>query len=91
MIDCDLAEMYQVENRVINQAVKRIIDRFPKKFRFQLSLDEVEDLKSQIVNAFAEMRIFLATSAGYFKAWMDWNANNWNPTNERRNCFISLG
>ena len=49
MVDRDLADMYQVETRVLNQAVKRNIDRFPEKFRFQLTVEEMEDLKSQIV------------------------------------------
>lgn len=49
MIDRDLAEMYQVETRVLNQAVKRNIQRFPEEFRFQLSESEFENWKSQIV------------------------------------------
>jgi phage regulator Rha-like protein len=49
MLDRDLAEIYQVETRILNQAVKRNIDRFPEKFRFQLTEDEIEVLKSQIV------------------------------------------
>lgn len=49
MIDRDLAEIYQVETRILNQAVKRNIDRFPEKFRFQVKDEEIEDLKSQIV------------------------------------------
>lgn len=44
MIDRDLAEMYQVETRVLNQAVKRNIERFPQQFRFQLSDDEKMEL-----------------------------------------------
>jgi hypothetical protein len=44
MIDRDLAEMYQVETKVLNQAVKRNIDRFPDSFRFQLSDHEKEEL-----------------------------------------------
>ncbi len=40
MLDFDLAEMYQVETRVLNQAVKRNIERFPKDFMFQLTLEE---------------------------------------------------
>jgi len=38
MLDFDLAEMYQVETRVLNQAVKRNIKRFPSDFMFQLSV-----------------------------------------------------
>ena len=49
MIDRDLAEMYQVETRVLNQAVKRNLERFPEIFRFQLSDSEFENWKSQIV------------------------------------------
>lgn len=49
MIDRDLAEMYGVETRVLNQAVKRNIDRFPLDFMFQLTDEETENWKSQIV------------------------------------------
>ena len=44
MLDRDLAEMYQVETRVLNQAVKRNIERFPETFRFQLTEDETNEL-----------------------------------------------
>lgn len=44
MIDRDLAEMYQVETRVLNQAVKRNLERFPDAFRFQLTEDETNEL-----------------------------------------------
>ena len=44
MIDRDLAEMYQVETKVLNQAVKRNIERFPELFRFQLTDDEKIEL-----------------------------------------------
>lgn len=51
MIDRDLAELYDVETKVLNQAVKRNIARFPKEFMFQLTSIEVEDWKSQIVTS----------------------------------------
>jgi len=44
MIDRDLAELYQVETRVLNQAVKRNIERFPESFRIQLTADETTEL-----------------------------------------------
>jgi len=44
-----LAVLYEVETRVLNQAVQRNLTRFPGDFMFQLSWDEVERLKSQIV------------------------------------------
>ncbi|NUM70874.1 MAG: ORF6N domain-containing protein [Ignavibacteriaceae bacterium] len=49
MLDRDLADFYGVETRVINQAVKRNIDRFPVEFMFRLTKEEVEYWKSQIV------------------------------------------
>jgi phage regulator Rha-like protein len=51
MVDRDLAEMYGVETRMLNQAVKRNIDRFPEHFRFQLSESEFENLTSQSVTS----------------------------------------
>lgn len=47
MLDRDLARLYGVETKVLNQAVKRNIERFPKDFMFQLSKDEFENWKSQ--------------------------------------------
>lgn len=49
MIDRDLAEMYGVETRVLNQAVKRNVKRFPGDFMFQLTAMELEEWKSQNV------------------------------------------
>jgi phage regulator Rha-like protein len=50
MLDSDLAELYGVETKVLNQAVKRNILRFPADFMFQLTADEVFKLnRSQIV------------------------------------------
>lgn len=49
MLDRDLAIMYGVETRALNQAVKRNADRFPEDFMFQLTDEEVEIWKSQIV------------------------------------------
>ncbi|MBO9618865.1 MAG: ORF6N domain-containing protein [Niabella sp.] len=48
MLDFDLAALYEVETRVLNQAVKRNSKRFPADFMFQLSLEEFDRLKSQI-------------------------------------------
>jgi len=51
MLDSDLAELYQVETKKLNQAVKRNIKRFPSDFMFQLSNQEFSNLKSQIVTS----------------------------------------
>lgn len=44
MIDRDLAELYDVQTKVLNQAVKRNVERFPESFRFQISDKEKEEL-----------------------------------------------
>ncbi|MBR5211447.1 MAG: ORF6N domain-containing protein [Bacteroidales bacterium] len=49
MLDFDLAELYQVETRVLNQSVKRNIKRFPQDFMFQLTAEEWISMSSQIV------------------------------------------
>ena len=51
MLDRDLATLYGVENRVLNQAVKRNVERFPEDFMFQLNKAEDDDLKSQNVTS----------------------------------------
>ena len=49
MLDNDLAELYGVETKTFNQAVKRNLDRFPEDFMFQLTNKDIEDLLSQNV------------------------------------------
>ena len=49
MLDRDLAEMYGVETRALNQAVKRHLDRFPEDFMFKMTDEEMEIWKSQTV------------------------------------------
>ena len=51
MLDRDLAVLYRVENRVLNQAVKRNSERFPEDFMFQLTRAEDDNLKSQFVTS----------------------------------------
>ena len=51
MVDTDLAMLYQLETKVFNQAVKRNLNRFPDNFHFQLTEDEYENLRSQIVTS----------------------------------------
>jgi len=55
MLDRDLARLYEVETRVLNQAVKRNIERFPEDFMFQLTKNEWDALKSQIVTSNEEV------------------------------------
>ena len=49
MLDFDLAELYQVETRVLKQAVRRNIKRFPSDFMFELTEIEINDMVSQNV------------------------------------------
>lgn len=51
MLDYDLAELYEVQTRALNQAVKRNMKRFPIDFMFQLNEEEAEILKSQFVTS----------------------------------------
>ncbi len=49
MIDFDIAELYEVETRVLNQSIKRNPDRFPEDFMFRLTLTEWENIRSQMM------------------------------------------
>ena len=51
MIDADLAEMYEVPTKALNQAVKRNPERFPADFMFRLTAEEADFLKSQSVTS----------------------------------------
>ncbi len=56
MLDFDISELYEVETKVFNQAVKRNSARFPKDFMFNLTKEEWEFLRSQIVTLKVEGR-----------------------------------
>jgi hypothetical protein len=58
MLDFDLAALYEVETKVLNQAVKRNIKRFPGDFMFRLTLAEWQAMRSQFVTA-SESSMFL--------------------------------
>ena len=72
MIDRDLAELYGVETRVLNQAVKRNIKRFPEDFMFALTREEIMDLSQTVtsskikhapnVNVFTEQGVAMLSS-----------------------------
>ena len=68
MVDWDLAALYGVETRVMNQAVKRNEDRFPERFRFRLSQQEMDELITNCdksgrlkVHTFKNMLYFIQT------------------------------
>ena len=51
MLDFDLALLYQIETKVLKQAVRRNIERFPEDFMFELTIEEFDNLRSQIVTS----------------------------------------
>ena len=52
MLDFDLAALYEVPTKALNQAVKRNVKRFPKDFMFRLTLIEWQNMRSQVVTAY---------------------------------------
>ena len=61
MLDFDLAELYEVETKVLNQAVKRNAERFPRDFMFRLTIVEWKDMRSQLGTASPDRRNTKAT------------------------------
>ena len=51
MLDADLADLYQVPTKALNQAVRRNLDRFPEEFMFSLTPEEADSLRSQSVTS----------------------------------------
>jgi len=51
MLDADLAELYGVPTKALNQAIKRNVERFPDDFMFQLTAEEAANLRSQFVTS----------------------------------------
>jgi len=56
LLDADLARLYNVETRALNQAVKRNLDRFPEEFAFTLTRDEILSI-SQTVTSLAQLKV----------------------------------
>jgi hypothetical protein len=69
MLDFDLAELYEVETRILNQAVKRNIDLFPKDFMFHLERPELEDMSSQIVMTYTRKRPKSSLPLAFYRTW----------------------
>ncbi len=59
MLDRDLAELYGVQTKVFNQAVKRNIERFPEDFMFELTKEELENWRSQFVTSNSSLKMSL--------------------------------
>ena len=80
MLDRDLAELYGVPTKALNQAVKRNIERFPERFMFQLTRDDISNLKLQIAtsNVMTSLRSQIVTlnkAQGQHLKYMPTNSN----------------
>ena len=64
MLDRDLAELYQVETRVLNQAVKRNLDRFPQDFMFNLTRQEIQRISQFVISLKYSNNVFAFTEQG---------------------------
>ena len=64
MLDSDLAVFYGIDTKVLNQAVKRNLDRFPENFMFQLNDGEYESLRSQFVTLNLKSQIVTSSWGG---------------------------
>ncbi|WP_396156495.1 ORF6N domain-containing protein [Flavobacterium sp.] len=76
LLDLDLALLYEVETKVLNQSVKRNSKRFPIDFMFQLTADEYHSLRSQIVTLenvgrgkYSKYLPFAFTEQGYWATY----------------------
>lgn len=74
MLDAELAHLYGVETKVLNQAVKRNIERFPSEFMFQLAESDMENLKSQIAtlnnNSLRSQSVTLKSGRGQHRKYL---------------------
>ncbi|HEX9660425.1 MAG TPA: ORF6N domain-containing protein [Rhodothermales bacterium] len=68
MLDEDLADLYEVETKVLNRAVKRNLDRFPEDFMFQLTAKEFADLRFQSGTSSLRSQIVTSSWGGIRRA-----------------------
>lgn len=83
MLDFDLAALYETENRIFNQAVKRNIKRFPKDFMFQLTSVEWTNLKSQFVTSSTQNTVSQTNTTSIQIT----NISNWGGTRKLPYAF----
>jgi hypothetical protein len=76
MLDRDLAELYGVETRVLNQSVKRNIERFPSDFMFELTRDEITGISQFVTSSDLKFskRVTVFTEQGVAMLSSDWGA-----------------
>ena len=94
MLDADLAKIYQVETKRLNEAVKRNIDRFPPEFMFQLTKDELENLMSQFVTSKDKdenLRSQFATSKNGYNLKSQFATSSWGGRRKLPFAFTEHG
>ena len=95
MLDSDLAELYEVETKVFNQAVKRNTARFPEDFMFRLTAEEFAALRSQNVTSKRGGRRYAPlafTEHGALRRnWISWNAGSPITTTHWRKSSMPFG
>ena len=76
ILDKDIAQLYEIETKVLNQSVKRHIERFPEDFMFQLTTKELENIQIQnkVNNITPNLRSQIVTSS-----LGDWGGNRYLP------------
>jgi hypothetical protein len=84
ILDFDLAELYEVETRILNQAVKRNIDIFPPDFMFQITKKEWESMSSQIVMTYPVKRPKIALPLAFTEHGVTMLANVLKSKKARR-------
>ncbi|RLJ76851.1 ORF6N domain-containing protein [Pedobacter alluvionis] len=90
MLDFDLASLYEVETRVLNQAVKRNIKRFPEDFMFQLTSAEFENIKFQTeaINEVASSQIVIKDQPNLMSQFV---TSSWGGTRKLPYAFTEQG
>jgi ORF6N domain len=90
MLDFDLASLYEVETRVLNQAVKRNIKRFPEDFMFQLTSAEFEEIRFQIeaINEGASSQIVIKDQPNLMSQFV---TSSWGGTRKLPYAFTEQG
>lgn len=69
MFDFDLADLYEVETRILNQAIKRNIDLFPNDFMFKLTLDGMGKFVSTVGDDIKSQDSKISKSLCFYRAW----------------------
>ena len=91
MLDRDLAELYGVTTKALNQAVRRNIERFPDDFMFEIPMNEVVNLRSQIVTSKEKMLTLSLNEASNLKSQFVTSSSAWGGKRKSSFAFTEQG